>query len=46
MLAQLGATQFEIAPLNAHELTHEGTADFAEKPVMGRRRVLAFAPFG
>lgn len=46
MLAQLGSTQFEIAPLNSHELTHDGTADYAEKAVMGRRPPLEFVGEG
>lgn len=46
MLAQLGSTQFEIAPLNAHELSHDGTADFVEKPVIGARPPLEFVGEG
>lgn len=42
MLAQLGATTFEIAPFNAHEIAHDAGADHAEKAVMGRRPPLEF----
>lgn len=46
MLAQLGSTMFEIYPLNAHETSFEGAADFAEKAVMGRRPPLEFVGEG
>lgn len=46
MLAQLGGTQFEIAPLNAHEMKHDGVSDFAEKAVIGRRPPLEFVGEG
>lgn len=42
MLAQLGSTLFEIYPLNAHEMSLDSAADFAEKSVMGRRPTLEF----
>lgn len=37
MLASLGATVFELYPLNLHETSRETGGDFAEKSVMGRR---------
>ena len=46
VLAQLGSTQFEIAPLNAHEFSHDGNADYVEKPVVGRRPPLEFVGEG
>lgn len=42
MLAQLGATTFEIAPFNMHATSHETGSDFAEKSVMGRRPPIEF----
>lgn len=46
MLAQLGSTQFEIVPFNAHEFSHDGSADHVEKPVIGRRPPLEFVGEG
>ena len=46
MLAQLGSTQFEIAPLNMHELSHDAGSDYVEKPVVGRRPPLEFVGEG
>ncbi|RWX72608.1 phage tail protein [Mesorhizobium sp. M2A.F.Ca.ET.039.01.1.1] len=42
MLAQLGAVQFELYPLNANQISHDAGADYAEKSVMGRRPPLEF----
>lgn len=42
MLAQLGATTFEIAPFNATDIERTSGADYAEKSVMGRRPPLEF----
>lgn len=46
MLAQLGGTTFEVAPMNFHELSRDAAADFAEKAVMGRRPPLEFVGEG
>ena len=37
MLYLLGAVRFEVWPVNAEEVERETSADFAEKPVIGRR---------
>lgn len=46
MLCQLGGVQFEIWPLNALEIGHDGAAAFAEKAVLGRRPPLEFVGEG
>jgi phage protein U len=42
VLYRLGGVTFEVAPLNTHEISRTAGADFAEKPVLGRRPELEF----
>lgn len=42
MLYQLGSVQFELYPLNIEEVSQEAGADFAPKPILGRRPRLEF----
>ncbi|WP_051651364.1 phage tail protein [Brevundimonas bacteroides] len=37
MLYALGSIVFEVSPLNVDEVERTGGADFAEKPILGRR---------
>lgn len=46
MLAQLGSVAFEVAPFNFHENSFDGSARFAEHPVVGRRPSLEFVGEG
>jgi phage protein U len=46
MLYLLGAVRFEVWPVNAEEVERETGADFAEKPVIGRRPILEFVGEG
>jgi len=39
MLLQVGLLQFDIAPMNAHEITRDTATDYAKKDVVGRRRI-------
>jgi hypothetical protein len=41
MLYQLGSVQFEVAPVNVHEVSHEVGADFAAKDIVGAAREFA-----
>jgi phage protein U len=42
MLYQLGNVQFEVAPVNVHEVAHEVGADFAAKDIVGAARPREF----
>jgi phage protein U len=42
MLAQLGAVQFEVAPMNMHETDHDGGADYVAHAVVGSMPPLEF----
>jgi phage protein U len=42
MLYQLGAVQFEVAPVNIHEVSREVGADFAAKDIVGSPRPREF----
>jgi hypothetical protein len=42
MLYQLGAVQFEVAPVNVNEVTHKTGADFVAKDVIGAAKPLEF----
>jgi|HigsolmetaAR201D_1030396.scaffolds.fasta_scaffold36372_2 Phage protein U len=46
MLMQLGATTFEVWPMNTHETAFSGEATHVDKPVMGRRPPLEFVGEG
>lgn len=46
MIAALGPLVFEIQPVNLHGITRTANADFAEKPVLGRRPPLEFVGEG
>lgn len=35
MLMILGPVRFEVAPMNAHDITHSHSSDYVAKPVMG-----------
>jgi len=39
MLLQIGPLQFDIAPMNAHQITRERDTDYARKEVIGRRKI-------
>lgn len=42
MLYSLSFIEFEVAPLNVHEVGRSAGADFAEKPILGRRPAFEF----
>lgn len=42
MLYSLSFIAFEVAPLNVHEIGRSAGADFAEKPILGRRPAFEF----
>lgn len=46
MLMQLGATTFEVVPMNTHETAFAGEASHVDKAVMGRRPPLEFVGEG
>jgi phage protein U len=46
MLYALGSVVFEVAPLNVDQVGRSGAADFAEKPLLGRRPSLEFMGAG
>lgn len=46
MLAMLGALQFELEPFNMTSHDHKTAADYASKPVVGRRPLLEFVGEG
>jgi len=46
MLMQLGSVQFEVTPFNTHEYSHTHATDFAEKPVVGARKILEWVGEG
>ena len=43
MLYMIGPLQFEVAPLNVHEISHDLGADFAAKDVIGAQRSREFS---
>ena len=46
MLCQIGAAQFQVVPLNTHEIDHEAGADYAAHAVLGRMPPLEFVGEG
>ena len=46
MLMQLGPLQFTVAPLNTNDVGHDGSASFAEHPVVGAIPPLEFTGAG
>lgn len=42
MLCQIGSVQFEVAPFNMHETSHEAGASFASHEVVGAMPLLEF----
>lgn len=46
MLLQIGPLQFDVAPMNAHELTRDAAADYARKDIIGRRKGYEFVGEG
>ena len=39
MLMQVGPLQFDVAPMNVHEVKHDAATEFAKKEVVGRRKI-------
>ena len=39
MLLMVGPLQFDVAPMNAHQITRAAATDYAKKEVVGRRKI-------